>query len=517
MSAQDDTVQAKTKEKPNYARRRAVSLVLVHVLFGIHIAHWKLNGTTLAPLELNELMYTLELGIITAGFLFMLTAVIATMFVGRFFCSWGCHILALQDLCHWLLGRIGIKPKVVRTRLLLWVPVLAVVHMFVWPQISSLREGQPMPTLHMNSETEGWASFLTDDFWRNLPPVWVALMTFAVVGFATVYFLGSRSFCTYGCPYGTLFGWADRLAPGRIRVNDNCQQCGECTAACTSHIQVHKEFAEFGTVLNPACLKDLDCIQACPNDAAYFGFGDPSMAKAIGPSKRFRVPFDFSLAEELIMAAVMLATVYIFRGLYNVVPFLMTLGLGAIFAFSTITTLRLFTRQNVRFSKWVLRKGGRWQPAGWVFAALSAATLLFSAHSAFIRYHEFQGWAAVKKVEIASDATLRRGAALEAWQHLELVDEHGLLHPFELHAAMLRLSAILGHTSSVSHYGAMVSEHFWDSANELAELGGYRAAAGDIDGGVRDLQRAVELDPSNAALRVELDNALALQQQLQAD
>jgi len=505
-----------SRSKPNYARRRAVSLILVHVLFGIHIAHWKLHGTTLAPLELNELMYTLELGILTAGFLFMLTAVLATMFFGRFFCSWGCHILALQDLCSWLLSKIGVKPKPVRARFLLWVPLLAVIHMFVWPQISRLREGQPLPSLHWNTDAEGWASFLTDDFWRNLPPVWVALMTFAVVGFAVVYFLGSRSFCTYGCPYGTLFGWADRLAPGRIRVHDNCEQCGKCTAACTSHIQVHKEFAEFGTVVNPACLKDLDCIAACPNDAAYYGFGNPSLASAIGPSKRFRVPFDYTWPEEILMAVVMLATVLIFRGLYNVGPFLMTLGLGAIFAFVTITTLRLFTKPNVRFSKWVLRKGGRLQRAGLVFALISTFTFAFSSHSAVIRYHEYRGWAAVSQLENSSDEMVSRVAALNAWQHLETAEHYGLLHPIELQTGLLRLAAMLGKTADVRHYATIVSAHLWDQAPQLAELGGYRAAAGDLAGGVRDLRRALQLEPNAEPIRVELERILAAQQQLES-
>jgi hypothetical protein len=37
----------------------------------VHIVHWRIAGKTLAPLELNEVMYTFELGIVTAGFLFM--------------------------------------------------------------------------------------------------------------------------------------------------------------------------------------------------------------------------------------------------------------------------------------------------------------------------------------------------------------------------------------------------------------------------------------------------------------
>ena len=106
------------------AHWRAFSLSLVYVLFAIHIIHWKIKGTTLAPLELNEVMYTLELGIITAGFLFMGALVLGTLFFGRFFCSWACHIMVLQDLCAYLFRKVGIRAKPIRSRLLLWVPAL---------------------------------------------------------------------------------------------------------------------------------------------------------------------------------------------------------------------------------------------------------------------------------------------------------------------------------------------------------------------------------------------------------
>jgi len=116
---------------------------------GIHIAHWKINGRTLAPLELNEVMYTLELGIVTAGFIFMVAAFVSAAVFGRFFCSWGCHILALEDLCAWLLGRVRIRPKPVRSRVLLLVPPAAFFYMFVWPQVQRLVEGRPMPAPHV--------------------------------------------------------------------------------------------------------------------------------------------------------------------------------------------------------------------------------------------------------------------------------------------------------------------------------------------------------------------------------
>ncbi len=112
------------RPRRNFARWRALSLSLVYVVFAVHIVHWKITGETLAPLELNEVMYTLELGIITAGVLFMCFLVVGSLIFGRFFCSWACHIMVLQDLCAWILRRLGIRQKPIRSRLLLLVPPL---------------------------------------------------------------------------------------------------------------------------------------------------------------------------------------------------------------------------------------------------------------------------------------------------------------------------------------------------------------------------------------------------------
>ena len=31
-------------------------------------------------------------------------------------------------------------------------------------------------------------------------------------------------------------------------------------------------------VVDPGCMKCMDCISVCPNDALYFGFGKPTIA-----------------------------------------------------------------------------------------------------------------------------------------------------------------------------------------------------------------------------------------------
>ena len=64
------------------------------------------NGQTVSPIEPSEAMYTLQNGAVNAGFIFFTLAILATLIFGRFVCGWGCHIVALQDFCAWLLKKI---------------------------------------------------------------------------------------------------------------------------------------------------------------------------------------------------------------------------------------------------------------------------------------------------------------------------------------------------------------------------------------------------------------------------
>ena len=106
-----------SRRKSGMGRWRALVLVIVHVAIVLHITHYYLNGKTLSPVEPSEAMYTLEGGHINAGVIFFFLAIVGTAIFGRFFCGWGCHIVALQDLCSYLLRKIGIRPKPLRSRL----------------------------------------------------------------------------------------------------------------------------------------------------------------------------------------------------------------------------------------------------------------------------------------------------------------------------------------------------------------------------------------------------------------
>jgi polyferredoxin len=421
--------------RSRFARWRACTLALVYLLMVVHITHWMIVGRTLAPLELNEVMYTAELGIVTAEFIFMSIAVLATAVFGRFFCSWGCHILALQDLCTWILGKLHIRPKGIRSRAMLWIPVAAALYMFVWPQAVRVWEGRAPAKLHLRTDAGGWASLVTENSWRNLPDPAIIVLTFGICGFLIVYVLGSRGFCAYGCPYGAIFGLVDRMAPGRIRVGrGDCRQYGTCTAVCGSHVRVHEELGRYGMVVNPACLKDLDCVSACPQHAAYYGFGKPSVLKTVRNDITVRKQYDFTLREEAMMLVVFVATLLVFRGLYDRFPFLMTVGLGVVVGYCSVVVLRLSRKPNVKLNRWPLKTAGRLLHPGQAFVGLAAVFVLFSIHSAFVRYHTHEGRRSYYRMR--SSEAVSESDALQAVNHFAFVERWGLL-PVELNHRML--------------------------------------------------------------------------------
>jgi tetratricopeptide (TPR) repeat protein/ferredoxin len=509
-----------------YSKWRALVLASVYVLMAVHVVHWRMAEKTLAPLELHEVMFTAELGIITAGFLLMGAVTLATMLFGRFFCSWACHIMALQELAAWLLGKLGIRPRPIRSRLLLWVPPLVLLYMFGWPQISRMWAGRDFPTLRTQTDLDGISSFVTTDFWRNLPDPWITALTFFVCGFLIVYVLGSRAFCTYGCPYGALFLTIDRFAPGRIRVDDSCVQCGTCTAVCTSGVRVHEEVDRHGTIVNPRCLKDLDCVSACPENALHYTWGAPTLTKLWGgrwillglgaltvatlavllvPGAQTAwggrldlVPFGlavallglvaygrtgmphrkyhFSWSEELLMAVLFVTTLVVYRQLYDAIPFLLTVGLGGVASYSVIVLVRLFTRSNVRVIDYGLKRSGRLLRAGWIYAVAVFAFLAFTAHSAMVQYHTRAGYAAFERSRAAAAAgsqvaTELAGGALD---HLQWSARWGLFRSKKLQETLATL---------------------------LIERGDFGRAT-------VHLQQVVERDPVNAAARTELGRSL---------
>jgi thioredoxin-like negative regulator of GroEL/NAD-dependent dihydropyrimidine dehydrogenase PreA subunit len=220
-------------------------------------------------------------------------------------------------------------------------------------------------------------------------------------------------------------------------VNDDCEQCGHCTATCTSNVRVHEEVRLYGMVVDPGCMKCTDCVSVCPNGALSFSFARPSLLKKPPAARRAR-KFDLPVAEELLVAIVAVAATLAFRDLYNGPPLLMSVGLGGITAFLALKLWHLVRQKGVKVQNLELKSSGRMLQPGWVFATLSVVWLAFTSHSAFAQWHRARGRHYLDQTEVShadglsgvfrasSQSDRHTRAAAESFRHFALADRWGL-------------------------------------------------------------------------------------------
>ncbi len=402
--------------------RRAIVLGIVQLLMIAHVVQWAITGSTLTPVEPSESMEAVKNGVINAGAILFAVALASTAVLGRWFCGWGCHVVLLQDACAWMLAKVGIRPRPFRSRLLVWVPLLLALYMFVWPVAYRLAIA---PFLQPELRWPGWTwQLVTGDFWATFPGWLMGVPFLAICGFLTVYFLGMKGYCTYGCPYGGFFAPLDEVAPARIRVTDACEHCGHCTAVCTSNVRVHEEVAAFGMVVDSGCMKCMDCVSVCPKDALYFGFGASNAltarsasasvagsagAGALKGQARAKTPaapharHDLTWPQEIALtalAAIVFLAVYFPFGTSPAratVPLLFASGITACTVFMAWTTWRTLTASNASFHRLALVRAGRIMRGGWGWIAVTALALSAVAHAGAINVI---GWRA-ERAEMA--------------------------------------------------------------------------------------------------------------------
>ncbi|HXO19455.1 MAG TPA: 4Fe-4S binding protein, partial [Thermoanaerobaculia bacterium] len=370
---------AEVRNSRPMGRWRALSLLVVHLLVAAHVAHYLASGRTLSPLEPSETGQTLSTGVVNAGALCFALLIASTLIFGRFFCGWACHLVAYQDLARWLMLKAGIRPpRPLRSRLLPLVPLFAVYWLFGRPLLANWRSGPPRPSWDLAST----------DLWATFPGPLMTAATVFFCGLLIVYVLGAKGFCTYACPYGAFFAAADRLAPGRIRVTDDCTSCGVCTTVCSSNVQVAREVHLYGMVTDPGCMKCLDCVSHCPSNALLYGFRE-TRAASKRPKKAKRQPrqYDLSWSEELFLGGVFALSFAIWFNLHRSVPFLLSVGLAAMTAFLALVAARLATAPTADVANLALKRQGRLLPAGRGFAAAVAVLGLFLAYGAWVQWH----------------------------------------------------------------------------------------------------------------------------------
>jgi len=357
---------------------RALVLAGVWAFMVLHVVQWLVtpSSTTLAPIEPSESMATVKDGVVTVGAIFFALALLSTLLLGRWFCGWGCHWVAIQDATAWLLARRGIRPKPFRSRLLLWMPLCLALYMFAWPLFYRFAIA---PWTRPDLRWPGFTMHVTTtDFWATFPGLAMGIPFVLVSGVLVVWLLGTKGYCSYACPYGGFFAPADEIAPMRIVVDhDRCHQCGHCTAVCTSNVRVHEEIRDFGMVVDTGCMKCMDCVTACPNEALSFGLGRPAVRIDRAGSRSAAAAerrWDLSWPEEIALAVVALASLLAVRGIYIGVPLLFASGIAACTTFIAWKSVRVLRDSSASFHGARLRFRGRISGAGiaWLASAVVA-------------------------------------------------------------------------------------------------------------------------------------------------
>lgn len=420
----------KTLDPGRMGKRRAWVLLLVQVLILLHVAWWLVFGRTIAPLEPSESMAFAKEGVVNPGLILFAAAILSTFLFGRFFCGWGCHLLALQDGYRWLLLKMKLPLRPFRSRVLRLVPVAAFVYMFLWPFLVRIGTDHAHPGI---TEVE----MTTAAFWQTFPGLWESLLTLVLAGAYVVQVMGTKSFCTYACPYGAVLSVASSFSPASIRVSDDCQGCGKCTAACSSGVRVHEEVRDYGMVISTDCMKTLDCVAACPNDALSFSFGTPAAfqkRRATGKVSTTGIP---TVAEEFLLAGFFALGFFTTHGAYGKVSFLLALAFGMVAAILGLQWKRAFTTPNYRPSKKPWRKQGKWTRDGVVKTSLITLLMLLFVHAGFVQSHAQKRDAAFAKTmgyrnawlsgEVLSPAPdVIRAVADEAVAHARWTTAYGL-------------------------------------------------------------------------------------------
>ena len=492
--AADSPTSSGSKIKASSAGKwRALVLLGVHLLIALHIAHWLSGGSTLTPVEPSEAMAFSRASVINAGLIFFAAMILLTAVFGRFFCGWGCHLVALQDLCrHWML-KLGIRPRTLNSRVLAWIPTAAFVYMFIWPLVYRwwIADSFAVQAVELT----------TAHFWATFPGWVVGALTFLVCGFACVYFLGAKGFCTYACPYGAAFAAADRVAPMRIRVTDACSQCGHCTAVCSSNVRVHEEVRDWGMVVSPGCMKCRDCVSVCPKQALYYGSGPIPLFAKPRQQPSTRGPKALRWSEELFLLAVFALSFLVFRGLYGVIPFLMSLGLAGVLAFLTQQAWRLWRTPTVERPGLRLKRHGRLLLHGKAFVVAMALFALFFVHSAIIRAYTYVGDSAFEQIASVRQTFLadpvprpsdRHEAALAA---LQMVEHWGLFPTYGNAAKLAWFHALDGAQDAAADYAKLALDR-----NELAQemhqlLARHAASQGEHGLAVEHWEEAIAIRP----------------------
>jgi ferredoxin-type protein NapH len=216
----------------------------------------------------------------------LLLPVIATVLLGRFFCSWICPaglLFDLADKIRSLFERLGIPVRHVTLwrgnkyillvtgvllAFLVGIPLLG----FFYPPALVGRE--------INAVVTSFFSQLGDNPVRSGAIVLSGASLFLLIIVAAEIFVARRLWCRYLCPGGALYTLLGAPRFARIK-NDRprCTHCTECIKVCPMGLNPMT-----GSTPGPECDQCLLCLSACPPHSLAIEFSIPRVQNGTAQS-----------------------------------------------------------------------------------------------------------------------------------------------------------------------------------------------------------------------------------------